>query len=415
MTDFTVAKLELQQNVKKRFGKPLSSLKSFEELANNCNVSTQTLRRFFGKIEHNKELGVTSLSQLSRYAGFSDWPDFLEKQKLQNEISLRDRISIDDMSVFFTNGKKYNLEYHQNTISVDILNEYVKVIYRSKSNFLYFYDLYCDNSWVCDYIFAWLPNYNWFGQNWFRKLMFERISKTDSFAVKVALSNFLFLGEFLSEGNVDNLPALADLKHYYFQLQVDSTYMPYHDMRYHTVLMIQAQKNGETEEFYALISAYLENIDKSDLKIHQKQELLLFFCNTLIWLNKFETAYDLLQRMKSFPKNFAKSEDQYNPVHYFGLNPAFIKTTFGLVWLANGNANVKIFDLEDKDIATINGLLYDDYIKVMYLAQCILKENSVTKKKVIFQQLIPLVEKTNYSLIYKTLQKLDPKFSHYSS
>ena len=42
----------LKISIKNTFSKPLNSIKSFEELAHETNVSSQTLRRFFGKIDN---------------------------------------------------------------------------------------------------------------------------------------------------------------------------------------------------------------------------------------------------------------------------------------------------------------------------------------------------------------------------
>lgn len=119
---------ELKLLVKKKFGKPLTSLKGFEELSQEIRLSTQTLRRFFGKIEKEKERSIsrTSLSFICQYVGFSDWDSFHENFNKERKISGKDKTFIENMSVFFKNGKHYNLDYYQNTITVDTLNDYVK-------------------------------------------------------------------------------------------------------------------------------------------------------------------------------------------------------------------------------------------------------------------------------------------------
>ena len=47
-----LVKNELKSLVRTKFAKPLNSQKSFEELSELTKLSAQTLRRFFGKIEH---------------------------------------------------------------------------------------------------------------------------------------------------------------------------------------------------------------------------------------------------------------------------------------------------------------------------------------------------------------------------
>ena len=44
------AKNKLKSLIRTKFAKPLNSKKSFEELSELTNLSSQTLRRFFGKM-----------------------------------------------------------------------------------------------------------------------------------------------------------------------------------------------------------------------------------------------------------------------------------------------------------------------------------------------------------------------------
>ena len=44
------AKNKLKSLIRTKFAKPLNSQKSFEELSELTNLSSQTLRRFFGKM-----------------------------------------------------------------------------------------------------------------------------------------------------------------------------------------------------------------------------------------------------------------------------------------------------------------------------------------------------------------------------
>ena len=127
--------------VKNRFGKPLHSVKSFEELSESMHLSVQTLRRFFGKIDSDKEIGFSSLSLLCKYVGFGDWQEFSLYFESQKNISDRDKSYIENMSTFFENGERYNIDYHQNTMVVDTLNDYAKVIYQRKENLQFFYTL----------------------------------------------------------------------------------------------------------------------------------------------------------------------------------------------------------------------------------------------------------------------------------
>ncbi len=171
------AKNKLKSLIRTKFAKPLNSQKSFEELSELTNLSSQTLRRFFGKIEQHNKTTTTTLSLLSKFVGFQDWTNFLQEFHSENKISERDKIAIENMSVFFKNGEKYNTDYFQETNTVDTLNDYAKIIYANKENVEYFYKLYLHNNWATDYILAWIPNYNYYGQDWFRKFFLTNLNE----------------------------------------------------------------------------------------------------------------------------------------------------------------------------------------------------------------------------------------------
>lgn len=413
LTDPIKDKLKLA--VKDRFGKPLNSVKSFEELAVNTRLSVQTLRRFFGKIDLDKKVGLTSLSLLCKYVGFEDWQAFSSYITQLDGIADKDKNYIESMSAFFENGNRYNIDYHQNTMIVDTLNDYAKVIYSSIENFQFFYSLYQNNNWSSDYFLAWLPNYNYFGQDWLREILNDRIAKTKNVLVNLALNNFLVLGLFLSNDDCVFLPEIKTLDKTYKKYRENFQYMPYHEMWYHTIKLIFAKKINDVEEFQKISKQYLEGLENSGLQEIHQQEMLIFYCNTLLWLQEYDLAYQYLKKAKSFLKYFPKIKEKEKAMHFFGINMAFVKTTFALAWAANNDSNTEDFELTDSDFNDITGLLYNDYIKIMYLAKCILSENGLAKKNFLFQELQPLVENTNYSQIYHLLQNLDSDFSKYSA
>ncbi|GEM_PF-2603857 len=408
-------KEKLKILVKNKFGKPLNSVKSFEELSESIFLSVQTLRRFFGKIDIDKQIGLTSLSILCKYVGYYDWQDFCHQHEFGRNLLAKDKNYIENMFVFFENGQRYNIDYYQNTMVVDTLNDYAKVIYHKKENLQFFYSIYQKNNWCCDYFLAWLPNYNFFGQDWFRKILIHRINNSKNILVKLALTNFLFLGSFLSNDNCESSLDIADLDEIFKKYRENFQYMPYHEMCYHTIKLILAKKDQDEEEFDSIIKRYFDGLENSGLQEIHQQEMLIFFCNTLLWLEEYTVAYQYLKKAKPFLKSFPKIKEKEKSMHFFGINMVFVKTTFALAWSANKDSNTDDFELTDFDFNDITGLLYNDYIKIMYLAKCILSENGLVKKKFLFKELQPLVEDINYYEIYRLLQNLDSDFSRYSA
>lgn len=405
------AKEELRVRVRLRYAKPIASIKSFEEIAKDCNVSVQTMRRFFGKIEATKELSNSTLSQISKYAGFSDWQDCLEKTATRAAISERDKIAIDDMGIFFRNGEKHNSDYLKNTLIVDILNEYATIIYNSRENIEYFYSLYSENTWACDYFFAWLPNYNLFGQNWFRKILWESKKRSKSEAAKIAITNFLLLGSFLSEGKT-KFTATVDQLNCIYKLFPKDEYMPFHEMRYHTIQMFEAKKEGRLQEFNNILKNYLLELEISNLDQWEKHEVLIFLCNSLIWLDRPKIAYDLVLKNMSSPKS-PETDTIPDTLHFFGVNNRFVENTLELVYLLNGKKKRQRIVFFTDAVSNPNEILYNDYTHLLSLFRSLLSEKNIAAKRGIFRDLKLLVEKTNYTLIYSVLKNNDKLFDAY--
>ncbi len=53
---------QLQTEVNRTFGRAVTSMFDFELLAERIRLSTQTLRRFYGKIDKDKQLSAASLN-----------------------------------------------------------------------------------------------------------------------------------------------------------------------------------------------------------------------------------------------------------------------------------------------------------------------------------------------------------------
>lgn len=400
----------LKISIKNTFSKPLNSIKSFEELAHETNVSSQTLRRFFGKIDKEKGISKTSLSLLCKYIGYNDWDNFLKNYEAQICVTDTDKNYIKNMAVFFRNGEKYNINYHQNTLTADTLNDYAKIIYKSKENIEYFYQLYHENNWATDYILAWIPNYNFYGQNWYRKILLDKSQKTNVAHVKLSQTNFLFFGAFLTKENVDFTPEIKQLNIYYSEYKKHFQYMPYHEMRYCTILLMEAKKHNRKEEFHKILYEYLQNLEAQNFDKLHYQEMIIVLCNTLIWLQEYEVAYDLIKNVKSYIKNYKNTPQAF---HYYGMNMVFVKTTFAIIYLANNNKNINDFEITNSEFNDFTDLLYHDYVRILFYAKTILEKNSIKQKQLIFNDLKNFVNKSGYTKIYDVLKELDSKFPEY--
>jgi len=74
--DYKTHIIRLQNEVNRVFGKVVTSVADFEQLAEQVHLSPQSLRRFYGKIDKNKQLSATSLNLICAYIGLPDWESF---------------------------------------------------------------------------------------------------------------------------------------------------------------------------------------------------------------------------------------------------------------------------------------------------------------------------------------------------
>ena len=399
---------ELTSRLRAKYGKPVDSVVSIANLAEEVGTSGQTMRRFLGKVKTKNGINPVSdksLSVICRYVVYRDWSHFTQSNGNVHGHPEPDKLYIEHMEPFFRNGKKYNLNYHQNTITVDMLNDYIKVIYATKQNIAHFYNLNHENNWAADYVLAWLPNYNYFGQNWFRAILSKHAAHTDKPLVRLALTNFLRFGAFLTNDNVAYTPDSETLNRAYAAYRKNNEYMPFQEMRYYTNLLIDAKRNNETQKFYGLLHQFLQEFEEQNIREFNKHEVMIFFCNTLIWLKEYQVAYELLKNRTGFITHFAANSAKERALHFYGINLAFMKTTFALTWAVNRIPEPRLLALTSADFDHPTGLLYNDYIHVMYQARCILTGRGAKHKKTLYDELKTLTDKTNYVRIYDLVGK----------
>lgn len=403
-----VTRSELLLRVRIKFVKPLDSTKSFEELSDQTNVSVQTLRRLFGKIKSSHKTNRSTLSMLCQYIGQKDWDTFRLSLQSTGQLSKEDKSVIDAMELFFKNGEKYKEEYHQSTTTVGTLNEYTRYVYKSVDHFKYFYEKYYENEWAVEYFLAWVPNYNLFGTPVLRQAMEVLLKRTSVNHVKLSQTNLLCFGAFMASDKAEFSRHFKTLSGIYEAYQADGDYMPYHEMRYTTVQLMDAKTKPNL-----IIRNYLKYLEEQNLSSDHKQELLVFLANTLIWLRLYDEGFELLQQAKSFYEPLQKKMEK-SYVHYFGMNLAFLKVSFALLHKAVDKPLPPKFEMESSDFTDEADLLYREYTKGLYLVYSILLVKSIAKKQSLMKELSEVIEKTHYTRLYKILSDLDTDFSNYS-
>lgn len=394
----TKAILSLQEKVKNRFNSPVGSLKSFHQLALETGLSVQTLRRFFGKISGGNSLSYSTLSLLAKYCGYLDWEHFYKDYFENTESNLeKDKEYIRNMSVFFEAGQKHDIDYYRDTAITDTLNGYAKIIYKSEDTLVYFHHQYSQNNWATDYIYAWIPNYNLFAQDYYRKIIRQKADLTTNPIVRLSQLNFLLFGDFLSCGNVKYTPTESEWERTYNNYRKLHFYMPFHEMRYTSLKLIRAFGNEDFSEYKQILENYLLELKEKVNTDFQMQELKLFLANTIILLGDISAAYKLIEE---FPLDGL--HDVTDSLHYYGVNTSFAMNTINLINVLKHN---KIFiDLEAAPDE--NDFLYHDYnAHFQNIISCHLNKGNNSLK----QDTFTLIQKTNYRVFSDVEYRLNIK------
>ena len=94
----------LKEIVIQQIGRTLEAPADYEYL------SPTTLKRVFGHIPYEGQLRPTTLSILARYAGYSGWQDYLDKQHVESGFIATKRVAVKELS----KGQKLCIAWNPN-------------------------------------------------------------------------------------------------------------------------------------------------------------------------------------------------------------------------------------------------------------------------------------------------------------
>ena len=105
---------QLKQIVIQQIGRTLEAPADFEYLSEQIQkktgeyLSPTTLKRVFGHIPYDGQLRPTTLSILARYAGYSGWQDYLDKQHVESGFIAAQRVAVKELN----KGQKLSLAWN---------------------------------------------------------------------------------------------------------------------------------------------------------------------------------------------------------------------------------------------------------------------------------------------------------------
>lgn len=148
----------LQNEVNRSFGKTVTSIADFEELSEKTRLSTQTLRRFFGKIDKDKQLSTTSLNLLCNYIGFADWQSFCNNTTPATPTQLREVINSFYDTIAFSDASFFDAKLR------DTHEAYAPIILNDLPYAFSFLERYKNTPKITQSLYPWFPYYDYMAQ-----------------------------------------------------------------------------------------------------------------------------------------------------------------------------------------------------------------------------------------------------------
>ena len=296
--DYKTHIIRLQNEVNRVFGKVVTSVADFEQLAEQVHLSPQSLRRFYGKIDKNKQLSATSLNLICAYIEVPDWESFCKGAVVQNLDSHRIINAFYD-TVAFSNASFFDARLR------DTHEAYAEIILQDISYAYTFLERYRSYPKITQSLYPWFPYYDRMAQSDYIQLI-ETYLKTQPLDHLIVCQNsFLAYGAFCRLGMENGKKAVekytkeADKYIERVWKAYPDSFFHYPETRYTIAKVAQAYLNDKEQEAIRIAEAALErNLRAKPLYVFdeyfQTPDILVSkLCNALIWMGKIDFAIEI--------------------------------------------------------------------------------------------------------------------------
>ena len=292
--DYNTHIIRLQNEVNRVFRKVVTSVADFEQLAEQVPISLQTLRRFYGKIDKDKQLSATSLNRICAYIGVPDWESFCKGAVVQNLDSHR---IIN--TVAYSNASFFDARLR------DTHEAYAEIILKDIPYAYTFLDRYRTYPKITQSLYPWFPYYDRMAQSDYIQLI-ETYLKTQPLDHLIVCQNsFLAYGAFCRLGMENGKKAVekytkeADKYIERVWKAYPDSFFHYPETRYTIAKVAQAYLNDKEQEAIRIAEAALErNLRAKPLHVFDEyfdtpDILVSKLCNALIWMGKIDFAIEI--------------------------------------------------------------------------------------------------------------------------
>jgi len=296
--DYKSQIIRLQNEVNRVFGKVVTSVADFEQLAEKVHLSPQSLRRFYGKIDKDKELSTSSLNLICAYIGVPDWESFCKGAVVQNLDSHRIINTFYD-TVAFSNASFFDARLR------DTHEAYAEIILQDIPYAYTFLERYRSYPKITQSLYPWFPYYDRMAQSDYIQLIETYLKTQPLDHLMVCQNSFLAYGAFCSFGMggggsiIEKYTKVADKYIESVWQEYPDSFFHYPETRYTIAKVAQAYLNHNEQEAIRVAEAALErNLRAKPLYVFdeyfQTPDILVSkLCNALIWMGKIDFAIEI--------------------------------------------------------------------------------------------------------------------------
>ena len=296
--DYNTHIIRLQNEVNRVFGKLVTSVADFEQLAEQVHLSPQSLRRFYGKIDKDKKLGTTSLNLICAYIGVPDWESFCKGAVVQNLDSHRIINAFYD-TVAYSNASFFDARLR------DTHEAYAEIILQDIPYAHTFLDRYRAYPKITQSLYPWFPYYDRMAQRDYIHLIESYLQTKPLDHLIVCQNSFLAYGAFCRLGMENGKKAVekytkeADKYIERVWKAYPNSFFHYPETRYTIAKVAQAYMNHNEQEAIRVAEAALErNLRAEPLHVFDEyfdtpDILVSKLCNALIWMGKIDFAIEI--------------------------------------------------------------------------------------------------------------------------
>lgn len=396
--DYNTHIIRLQNEVNRVFGKVVTSVADFEQLAEKVHLSPQSLRRFYGKIDKDKKLSATSLNLICAYIEVPDWESFCKGAVVQNLDSHRIINAFYD-TVAFSNASFFDARLR------DTHEAYAEIILQDIPYAYTFLDRYRSYPKITQSLYPWFPYYDRMAQSDYIQLIETYLKTQPLDHLMVCQNSFLAYGAFCSFGMegrnvVEKYTKEADKYIESVWQEYPDSFFHYPETRYTIAKVAQAYLNHNEQEAIRIAEAALErNLRAKPLHVFdeyfQTPDILVSkLCNALIWMGKIDFAIEIYS---TYSQELFLSKDpveQQSKTFVYERDTNFAAQTVDILRLFDPSIPV----LESKRQPHWKTKRYEQ-VQQFLIALKACPRTKLTQKRILKEHLRALAKELNYGVV----------------